>query len=306
MLPEAGFRSKILAMFSILFGFLCHPAFGEPSSVEISGFSSAQGKCKFFYSTFVHKNLSAVPGLKKYIEAMVNDPNTPETIRRIILNTLDRPDVTVVQLTDALTEKYLFERDFDAFHNRQTSNISPSNFKIVYRKGVVGSKNTEASRLLNGKIKSDPRERYQFEPGHSIFVQDRAPSAENNDLSAFVHELAHVKFDDFLEKNIAALQKKFPMFLKRKAKGKIEIDEQFYHYLRERHGYEIELATVRATQGKYFSEGYKKWVFLVAEPDSYARTEIADYVARVYKITDPILLALREKSLSEILLKGLP
>ena len=302
------------------FWLLLWAAFLATPHYAISFAASAPCATKFAQLTTAEKRsiisqkVAVLPGLKPYIEQLINDPSVPAKLRRLLEATLARPDVTVVQLNDSLVNTYLIHRDLTAFH---ASTLAPD-ISLVERKGEALSFNAEASKLARsgrstkGSITSrqatapstDFRSPYPYKRGHSVFVRDRRLSADANDLLSFVHELAHVKFDEFLKRNILLFRKNFPSYVRRSLKGGYKIDEQFYHYCTERYAHETEWAAMKATNGKYFEE-YAQFLGLpVNAPEEAVRQHLSDDIAIRYGITDPRLQALGARSLQDIFRNG--
>ena len=256
------------------------------------------------FATKVERRMVDFQGLRSTLVEFVDDPAIPEHLKALVRKALAGDDVDIVKLTDDLRKEYLIPENFNAL-----AATKQANFQLITRADHK-SVNQVATDLANGKT-SDARKVYPFKADNTVMVQDRALDAKNNDLTLLVHELAHIRLQRFMEANIDKLSERLPRDLIRKtSEGKFEIDEQLFHYLNERFAHEMELKAVKSTARipSRYSGGWvpEKWrgAPVLAMTEQETRRLISDHVARAYGITDPRILALREKKLSEILIGG--
>ncbi len=232
--------------------------------------------------------------LNRTLQDFTNDENIPQRLRRVVQNAVtgDMTQVQVVKLTQELRNEYLIPQNFDALLK------SKNPYRIISRKEKTA--NSLAGDLAAGKT-SDPRKPYVVSSRFTVMVQER-PIGARNDLSTLVHELAHVRFNKWFGKNISALSKKHPEFIWRAQDGKYEVDDQFVTYVNERYAHETEFQVYKSADGLHFDQPSPRWATSTNKGQFQIRAEISDHVVNVYKVTDPRLRALRDKSLSEILL----
>lgn len=275
--------------------------FAMPPSAALAATDPA---CPKLFNALIAEKISAVPGLKKYIEQFVDDPEIPLRLRRTIADALNRDDITVVHLTEELVEKYRLPTSTDAFQVTARAEFEPNPFVLVNKRKRGASVNTKHTQLISGETE-DPRLEYDFQLGHSVFVKDRV-IAEKNDFLTFIHEIAHVKFQEFFTRNVKALQKKFPKYFKTNAKGVIEVDERFFNYLTERYALETEWASYKATNGRYFQFDFETLPSLSPQSsEKTARRIISDFVQENYGIYGDEFYRLRVRSIFDILRNGI-
>lgn len=260
--------------------------------------------CPRGFAAMLEQKLAAMPDVKAHIERMLNDPEVPATLRHSLLRTLRNPDLTVVDFTEELKKTYLLPVNSRGFYTSVRGNGFANRFLLRTRPGAESENAASGTRIFGPS--QDHREPYPFKTGFSIFAPAGQYDKTTNSLITFSHELAHIKFYAFLNRNIEAFARKFPRYIFRLEDGSFEVDEQFFHYLNERFAHETEWKMYKATNGRYFEHSLNKWKSLSPRmPDSQFNQIISDYLLEAYGITDPELEKLGSSTLSDIFRKGM-
>ncbi len=228
---------------------------------------------------------------------MMQDPLVPRATKRLLRDSIEKHQVAISRLTNAVMNEFSSVGLMEAvtFHKNQSfgrfpaTESSPSPNKTnVYAEPTPAP----ATIISAHKLKSP----------YTVFIQDRPIDAGgvHNDTFALVHELAHVKFDVFLERNIRRLAKRFsPDLIRKGTHGIFEIRDQFFDYLTERFAHEYPVAGLRATAGRYFPlQNRYGWGRI--GPDY--RTLLAEAIFWDYSISDPKIRRLAGRPLSQIFL----
>lgn len=235
--------------------------------------------------------LNDIPTLKNWINTLLADPLTPDRIKRIIRRALEQ-NLTAIQLTRTIKNEW-------GIHNVNAL------YRSVDKKFVV---------LANGNAElSYNRAAAKFKPKqtpfkHILFMQQRPLSAKANDVVALVHEMSHVKFNVFLEDHLPRLIDRFPDDLVRRlGNGEYVIDQEFYAFLLERYAFETEYALLKSAYGRHFdewarAERYGSGPGLMS--DAEMSRSISQKVIDIYKIKDPRVLQMKDRTIHDILTRG--
>jgi hypothetical protein len=282
---SAGLRVKsavlllLLAVASLGADTPCQPGYGKASGLY----------------ELVSEKLAAIPSLKVMMLEMAEDPAIPKSIKLILKKALESPNLTIHELTDEVRREYRIPEEFDASHA-----VTGLPFRLFSPEGQGKTLNEAATQQMSVNTGQRPRGPVKYH----LFIQNRALTARDNDLVKLAHELAHVRFDQFLAKNIASLHKRLPESLVRKeTDGSYSVNQQFYDFICERYAYETEFETLRATHGKYYSEWLEQFGSESAKTvprDKVAKALSAGVIAN-YKITDPEVLKLKDRTLASII-----
>lgn len=169
--------------------------------------------------------LQDLPILKKGVETILTSSLTSSKVKRLILNTLANPKVKVIKLTPDIVSMIRFPPYFDCAraYKESIQTFSSSGERTL---------NEEAGESVNWSL---------IPSGHIIYIRDMP-----DQLPGLIHEMAHIKFDEFLEKNLNQLSLVFPETLLKKTNGFYTINQQLYDYLTERYAHEVEFETYLA------------------------------------------------------------
>lgn len=252
------------------------------------------------------KKLSEFPQLRKYVLSMLDDPNVSIGLKRNLRKAIEDPNVALVQLNKAVRERYSVPNYTGGFHLRTKRPISFFQTKSELSKPTL---NESASRQTDWrKFQEDVTVKTGREYRDIVVVADELPRTvlsiwKDNGLEVLAHELAHARFDEFMAANIDKLIGRFPKSLMfRDDAGQVYIHSQLYTFLTERYAAEAEYEMSLAARGKYSTRLRRPpWI---ADTEADTKSLIAYYVADVYQITNPEVLALRNRSLKSILLSG--
>ncbi|MBI4422594.1 MAG: hypothetical protein HY554_02640 [Elusimicrobia bacterium] len=239
----------------------------------------------------VAAKLSSVPLLRGFVLELLEDSQVPLNLKRVVLTALLREEAVVLKLTEKV------RREFGLMPELRAATL----FNLYGFRTVSG---TQAPPTLNQAVQA-PSAAGPVDGKPTVLIEQRRRAENGNDLMILMHELAHVRFLAFMERRIGRLADRLPEGqVRRAADGKYEMNVQLWDFLFERYAYQIEYETFLATNGRYYSELLGRF-----GPDvdsSNYRRAVADYVAHAYRITDPAVVSLRDRSLLEILLGADP
>ncbi|HUP58006.1 MAG TPA: hypothetical protein VM598_11180 [Bdellovibrionota bacterium] len=239
--------------------------------------------------------LEELPYLRELVLGMLADPEVPTSLKRIISEALENPEVLVGALSDAVRAKYGIPESFEAA-------VVSASQPVFLIEGSEGGRTVNEQATAALRASGSRAERL-----HHVFSQDRAPNRFDNDLISLIHELSHVRFDEFLSRHLPRLAAGLPQTLVREiGPGRFSIKAQFYDFLTERYAAQTEWAVLKAAHGRYFAEYYGRYAALRGRDDAVVHRAISNHVIRSYEITDPEVLAYRTRTLSSILLGATP
>jgi len=175
---------------------------------------------------FVSQKLSEVPGLRIHVLKMIDDPYIPQNIKRILEISILKENVDIKQLTEELRKELNVPESFEAVALNKSTRVVR---KLVDE--VTPNVNQAATHAINFELLTSK---------FSVAASDRPITEKNNDLVYLIHELAHVRFDHFFEKNADKLLKIFPAeLLQKNADGVFEVNGHLYDYLTERYAFQV-------------------------------------------------------------------
>lgn len=271
-------RSRVVILSSLLLWTLLPSfAFGQSQCLDIFTKNSNE---------LVLERLSNVPELKALVSIMLNDPDIPANVKRVLRVSLIDERATVRQLTKYLRESLNLPDNAGAIARLYFRN---------FRKMEIESERLTFNEEIHARMQNSP----VLGRSTEVFVPQRPFSTHTNDLIKLVHELAHVRFNAFLEKNINALYLRFSSHLFRKrADGMIEIHPQLFDFLSERYAHQLEAEVYFATVGRYYTPRYSRYDELTAMTYN---DFVVSFIIKNYGLTDPAVLALAPYSLGQIL-----
>lgn len=240
----------------------------------------------------IAERLEDVPGIRTYILLMLDDPNVSMNVKRVIRKALEDEDTRIENLTKELRDLIGMDDAMDAFVSSKIHFLKAMDGKA----GAAQTKNEAFAKSVT-KITRAQKDK------HLIFAPDRKISPQENDVIVLIHELAHIRFDMMLEKNIEQLAQRLPPSLVRKMPdGKFEINMHFYDFLTERYAFETQYEALKEGRGKYFPNRSRHMAVGLGVKDSDMKMRISAKVIKDYEITDPEVLKLKDKPLKSILL----
>jgi hypothetical protein len=249
-----------------------------------------------FSETKISDAMKQLPELGEMLVEMMNDPQVPGGLKRIIKSSIETEATTVVELTKKVREVYGIPKYFNAVHARKNSPLEYFS----------------AEQTLNQKASAEVQ-KAMGESGatttgeHTVFLPKEEFGPINNPLITLLHELSHVRFDSFFEKNVEKIAKNFPPSLIRKSPdGHWMVNKHLHDLLSERYAHQTEYSVLRATYGRYFDEWYRRYGSPGDQISEAAMDRlITDYIVKTYKISDPEILNLRNRKVSDILVRGI-
>lgn len=248
-----------------------------------------------FHHEIINARLASTPGLRKIILEMTRDPLIAGGIKRILRDALVKEDLEVRHLTEQLRVEMKVPKELDA-----VALSRGLGFRIVNMNPPRVHDAAKTERTVNQSA-TETMDLSTIKARRTVLIQDRPVSTKTNDVISLVHELAHIRMDRFLERTFFRLLKKLPRDILRFASdGIIEVDRSFFDFISERYAVQTEYELVVSMYGRYFTESYYRFPPTINETNYKA--QIAEYVIRAYKIQDPRILALKNVSISDILL----
>ncbi len=139
--------------------------------------------------------LEEVPGLRKIIMEMMEDPGIPRSLKAIIKQALQNERTEVVSLTEEIRASWNVPKWTWAFVLQK-----PSDLPYWTYRGVTETANETFSRVATPKFKS----------GHGVAVPDQQVRPGLDGLLTLIHELAHVRFEAMFQKRFPEILARFP------------------------------------------------------------------------------------------------
>ncbi len=243
------------------------------------------------YRFWIRERMADVPILRDFLLDAFSDTGFPPQIKRVVKEALVKNDVVVLHLDESTRKSYGIIPEAQAAHLRRTLAGDLRTFDDVTVS--VKTLNQEASESTMAVLAHRA-----LEHRHTLLVQQRPITAEQNDFLVLMHEMAHVRFGRMLEKHFDRLHQRLPVGLARKGSGETnEIHQQLYNFLSERYAYQIECEAAYKTFPKYYDAAYRRDI---CEDRGEYKNAISRFVIDAYRITDPRVLALRDMSLLDI------
>lgn len=238
---------------------------------------------------FLIEKLKDIPTVQSFIQKMIADPLVPKKIKRILEVSLHRSGVSVNELT------YELKQAMGLRSSVQGIQISKNaKYRLKHNDGIEESRNQANSSSINVSDVALNE--------HTVFVENRYPvNSRENAVGSLIHELAHVRFEIFIENNLETLLKRLPVALiQRASDGTVEINGNLHEFLHERYAFESQFEALNATEGRtgYFPGIYSMLGFPMNQENF--RELISDFVIRRYRIYDPLVLALEHESIADI------
>lgn len=239
------------------------------------------------------EKLNDVVTLKNQINAILADPEIPKEVKRVIRRSLEE-DIDVIQLT----------RTVKSQRNIGKSNgVQSTKFKNIVIRKSKGSPNLNEERSGQMNMHGLPNQ-------YTVFLKQALPTRKFNPLMTLIHELAHTKMSAFLDEYIPQLAERFPRdLIKRLEDGRHEINSDLYSFITEKYAMETEYRLLKAAHGKYIENWTRTDRFGQGpglHTDEEMSRRISEHIIEVYKIADPQVLELRERTLHDILTRGIP
>jgi hypothetical protein len=240
------------------------------------------------YSPGIVSNvLSDVPGLRKYILQMMDDPDFPASMKQVIKKSLQDQPLRVVNLTEELRQRWKVA-DTVAFARAEMNHVQVWRYK-------------NASPTAN-----DIPIEHDLDNEAAIVSPDISLTEADYNLVAFVHEIAHIRFDTYVDQHFDQICERLPSSLVRKSRsGAWMMSSQLFDLLTEKYAHEMEYKTLQTIYPKYLSKWPARWPQLKGTPAQISAW-IGKDIVNHYNITDPQVVALAELRVSEILRSGLP
>ena len=281
-------KNKLIFFVLLLQAFIFHIAYGSDSdsckSLVRKTFSEEQKER-------ILQKLSDVPHLQIYITKMIDDPHIPDHIKRILEKALDQEDSEIRHLTPQIRE---------AIHMPYSVRAAVASQPIYYthRYGEL-----PVSQNLRDETTDQMTPYLTLSHKYTVFVEDRPLSAEINDLLSLVHELAHVRFQSFLESHIENLLKKLPSdLIYLTEKGEAVISSDLITFLDERYAFETQYELMSATVRRYYPYEPSVRIFEADVTLENYKSVISSYLLETFNIIHPDIRKLKDDSISEILL----
>lgn len=249
--------------------------------------------------------LKAVPALRQCINEIMEDAAVPRKFKLILKDALEKGNVSIREITEKI-RPMMHPRARASFltesHVFQTAGKSGQKADYIVLSDIrLESSTVAVSQDLNRM----PKVRIG-KPGQGFALE--VPDVGGSDLTALIHELAHVRFERFIQRNIQKLSKKFPKDMIIPVtnqvpglKGKYAVNKQLYDYLSERYAHAIEADAHRALKGKYFYSPNLKYDLNGLRPnETMGELRIIEDA----EITDPRIVSMEGRSLFNILREG--
>jgi hypothetical protein len=245
-------------------------------------------------SLTILKALELAPTLKTYIAEMLQDSNVPNSFRLLLKKSLIENKTLVVTLTDETREQLRIEPGVNGF----------TAFKSTARAGWVYPQTDDAEELLSQSL-VETRPDYD-----QVFVSDRLTSRTDNDLSTLIHELAHVRFQAYLEKNYDKICQRLPNRYVMHSDSQCLISSQLQNLMHEKYAYETQVKILKLNGFYYLGETgtdmasrFRAYQY----PDSHLSYFIGRSLLakKLYNYTDPQVIEIGTLPLSELLQGGL-
>ncbi|OFZ72323.1 MAG: hypothetical protein A2451_03790 [Bdellovibrionales bacterium RIFOXYC2_FULL_39_8] len=221
--------------------------------------------------------LNEIPELKEMVLTIMESPDIPQSIKRVIKDSLERRSVPV-RVLDATARAKMGMPDYIKYsyiNNRQKI----GQYYVTSTEEGITAPLKEIISVLNGPLSND-----------------------GSELIKLVHELAHARFDAFFNKNIAKFAKRFPPpLIKQLPDGRYLYHEDLYSYLTERYAFEKSYQLQRSAYPQYFSKWSEEIGPGPTETPENIRKYLNDAIVDVYKIRFQPLLDLLAKNPSRSL-----
>lgn len=235
----------------------------------------------------LQKALAAVPTLRTQLLNVIDDPSFPRSIKAVIKKALLDQEIHIVDLTNEIRQKWNVDADTRAFVARP-SGVATWTYKTspeTWNQSTAKSVKPEFNRPIG------------------IAVGDAPSHVMGQQLVYLVHELAHVRFDSFLNVNLARICKKMTKAFCFRENGRWQMNRHLYDLLHEKYAHEMDFKLLHHTHGSYFEDWDPRWPPEMRGMSSEELSSvIGRRVAKVYGITDPHVLALVEEPISKVML----
>ncbi len=235
--------------------------------------------------------LQGLPGLNKYMLALVDDPQIDPSIRRLIARSLKNPDITIENFTEELRRQYAaiapILKDSEAVMIRVKRGIP-----FIGEDPALAASWAAQDRAYTGTP-------------YRVLAQERPIDGRHNAVAEMVHELSHVKCDETLAAHLERLVGRLPeSLIRRVGPHQIAMSQQFYTFIQERYAIQMEYKSAKSGWKRYFQDWWQyRWGNRPPDlTDAQMSHLISDRVILEYNITDPEVLKLRGLSISQILL----
>lgn len=264
---------------------------------------SAQSLCSglftqsFDLSNSLRDTLEAEnPDLRIKVESFLNDKRIPISLKKFLWNVLKTDQVQVHNFSPAVKKEYGFSNSLEAFVHD-----SASPYKSI----------EQSSQNLNDNLESPFKKlKTSYPLSHRrfiLFVNDLSSTPTNHSLLDFIHEVAHVRMNLFLQKNLHRFVGRFPHdFLSiDPLNGEIHVNSHFINYLHERYAFETELKAYLALRfyPHLLGPATERWGGFSTSPES--RIRLARQIRAGYKLKDERLAFLDRLPLNTIFQQGL-
>lgn len=242
--------------------------------------------------------LRDLPQMRPYVLDVLSSSEVSADIVRLFVTTLKSNLIAVFRMDRDFTEKFKVP---DFFAGGYFS--IATNFQVFSRASDLHSTNGGHMDRIN-----DAHKEILFHKKTVLFVPDQIPfHGQINFMITLFHELAHVRFIDFLNRHLESLIGKVPTdLLYLGTDGRVHMDSQLYTYLQERYAFESEIRFVREIYAnpKWYNEtdANPLWRNLKrSKDDKAALREIVKTIYRRYpELKDPRLHDLDSLRVSEI------
>lgn len=239
------------------------------------------------FLSIVESVLPDRPEFAQTLNRIMLDSSIPTQVKNVISSVISSGQIQFLAL-DAENKKALrlsLSRAAYAGANPRFNVRSPIDMwraELTGEERMTPPQNFEIRHITKGK--------------DTIFLSD----ALNVDVSTVIHELAHVHFEKFIERNMDKFLPHIPPHLMRKDQnGIISINTEFFTLLTERYAHEVQyLFSVNAV-GKYINKMPSKLERI--NPSKY-REDIANVVLDAYKIHHEDVIPYAKIELNKIFL----
>jgi len=237
------------------------------------------------------------PQLKLYLNRLVNDPLMPVSVARVVHEAITNRTTSIRELTDELRAAYKIPARVRGQYRFEVDEF------VDNRKGAV----SQGSYLYFSATGS--LDEVGVRPPSVILLEDagRFPSPEES----LVHELAHIRWIAFLDRNFQAIAAKgtFPSWAFHYSGGQFFLRSDFYDYLSERYAYEIQSQYAKSLilSGRSRPDVDPVFGDLRQFDETAVRQKIIEHIRRVYaNANKPEFRQFDGMSLSSILLGKVP
>lgn len=229
--------------------------------------------------------LEKTPALRSYIIEMSEDPEVSAYVKKLLKRTLSDANIELVDLTEELRREWKIPDWWSAFAEHAES---PATW---------GYPEDPTSHEILGYYE------HKFSTEHGIaFSDDDTPEA----LLGLIHELAHVRFNEFLLKNYDRICRRFPSSFAKYINGQCYLNTEFVRLLDEKFAYETQWRVLGKVHAPYFRNRlHYSHETLVTRSQSFIRAYVGRWLvdeADNYQINAPHIAIFAERPISRILL----